>query len=156
MRGVIVTAMLVCALTCCTASVDSTGTSGTSGSAPQQPAPTAVQRSVQDAVDTLNAAAGGPVSGQQTALAGLLDAGQRSVQSNCAAATTTLELEPVYARLAAAPDWKPGSGTLSGPVYALPTLIRIFTGNRITGTDLTDLHVAIVDGRARFPALCSS
>ncbi len=115
-----------------------------------------MEQQVQRAVDSFNAAAGGPVSGQQAALSALLDDGQRSVQRRCAAATTTLEFEPVYARLAPAPGWAPRDGTLSGTVYALPTLIRIYTGDRVTGTDLTDLHVAVRDGRAWLPALCPS
>lgn len=111
---------------------------------------------MQRAVDAFNEAAGGPVPRQQAALAMLLDTGQRSVQRKCAEATTTLRLEPVYSRLAPAPGWKPTSGALSGTVYALPTLIRIYSGNRITGTDLTDLHLAVQDGRAKLPALCLS
>lgn len=157
LRGVTVAAALVYGLaSCLSAPIDSTGSLGESGPAGQQPTPTAEQQSAQFAIDTFNAAAGGPVSAQQRALAGLLDDGQRSVQSRCAAAATTLELQPVYARLAAAPGWKPSSGTLSGTVYSLPTLVRIWTGNRITGTDLTDLHIAVADGRARLPALCPS
>ena len=119
-------------------------------------APAELLTEVQRAVDSFDAAAGGPVSGQQSALAALLDDGQQAVQARCAAATTTLKFEPVYARLAPAPGWLPRQGTMSGAVYSLPTLIRIYTGNRITGTDLTDLHLAVKDGRARLPALCLS
>lgn len=138
------------ALTCCSSP---TGPA-TAVSSPQQTVAAPELQLVQRAVDSFNAAAGGPVSGQQTALAALLDTGQRSVQSKCAAATTTLRFEPIYGRLTAAPGWRPAAGTLSGTVYAVPTLIRIYTGNRITGTDLTDLHVAIQAGRALLPALC--
>ena len=127
-----------------------------SSTAPPAADPAELLTEVQRAVDSFNAAAGGPVSGQQSALGALLDDGQRSVQAKCAAATTTLKFEPVYGRLAPAPGWTPRQGTLSGEVYALPTLIRIYTGNRITGTDLTDLHLAVKDGRARLPALCLS
>ena len=42
-----------------------------------------------------------------------------------------------------APGWTPQTGALSGTVYALPTLIRIYTGDRITGTDLTTLHLGV-------------
>ena len=106
------------------------------------------------AVDAFNAAAGGSASGQQSALVALLDDGQRAVQGRCPASRTTVFLDPVYGGLTPAPGWRPAGGTLSGTVYALPTLIRIYTGNRITRTDLTDLHVAIDGGRVRFPALC--
>ena len=37
-------------------------------------------------------------------------------------------------------------GSLTGTVYALPTLIRIYTGDRITGTDLTTLHLGVQAG----------
>ena len=77
-------------------------------------------------------------------------------RNSCPAANNTISFEPVYARLAAAPDWKPTGGTLPGTVYALPTLIRVYTGDRITSTDLTDLHVSIDGGRAWLPALCLS
>jgi hypothetical protein len=139
------------ALTCCS----STPAGPAAGTSPPRPTVAATELQwVQRAVDSFNAGAGGPVSGQQTALAALLDSGQRSVQSACSAATTTLRFEPVYGRLAAAPGWRPGKGTLSGTVYAVPTLIRIYLGNRITGTDLTDLHVSVHAGRAWLPALC--
>ena len=88
---------------------------------------------VQQTIEQFNATAGGPTSAQQAQLA-----------------------TPVYARLAPAPGWKPTSGTLPGAVYSLPTLIRVYTGDRITSTDLTDLHVAIQDGKGWLPALCLS
>lgn len=109
---------------------------------------------IRQAINSFDAAAGGPVGAQQTVLLSLVSPGQTTVQRHCPVATSTITFDPVYARLAPAPTWRPGSGTLPGTVYALPTLIRIYTGNRITGTDLTDLHVAIADGRARLPALC--
>lgn len=142
---------LIGALTCCSFTP---ATPAVRTSSLQQAVAATELQSVQRAVDSFNASAAGPVSGQQTALAALLDSGQRSVQSKCAAATTTLRFEPVYGRLAAAPGWRPNKGTLSGTVYAVPTLIRIYSGNRITGTDLTDLHVSVQAGRAWLPALC--
>jgi len=39
-------------------------------------------------------------------------------------------------------------------VYALPTLIRIYTGDRITGTDLTPLHLGVTGGDAYLHSLC--
>lgn len=149
---------LISALNCCsTPSRPADALSSSTSQQQQHQLPTVATSElqlVQRAVDSFNAGAGGPVSGQQTALAAVLDSGQRSVQSKCATATTTLRFEPVYGRLAAAPGWRPAAGTLSGTVYAVPTLIRIYTGNRITGTDLTDLHVAVQGGRAALPALC--
>ena len=109
---------------------------------------------VQHTIEEFNATAAGPVTAQKAKLAELVSPGQAAVQSRCPAATSTISFEPVYARLAPAPDWKPTSGTLPGTVFALPTLIRVFTGDRITSTDLTDLHVSIERGRAWLPALC--
>jgi hypothetical protein len=111
---------------------------------------------VQQTIEQFNATAGGPTSAQQAQLATLVSVGQSSVQSRCPSASSTISFEPVYARLAPAPGWKPTSGTLPGAVYSLPTLIRVYTGDRITSTDLTDLHVAIQDGKGWLPALCLS
>ena len=153
LRAALVAVALTWGLAGCSSTLlDPTGATSTP---PRQIAvPADVQHDIEQAVDSFNAAAGGSVSGQRTALAALLAGGQRSVQRRCAAASTTLEFEPVYGRLAPAPGWTPSQGTLDGTVYALPTLIRIYTGNRITGTDLTDLHLAVQDGRAWLPALC--
>ena len=149
--AVVVAAVTVLATSCSTP----TSPAATAGSA-RSTVPNDVQAAVQHAVDAFNEAAGGPVPRQQAALAMLLDAGQRPVQRSCAQATTTLRFQPVYSRLAPAPGWKPTAGALTGTVYALPTLIRIYSGNRIIGTDLTDLHLAVQNGRARLPALCLS
>ena len=109
---------------------------------------------VQGAITAFDATAGGPIGAQQSAIAGLLADGQQNAQRKCPAATGTIDFEPVYARLAPAPDWQSATGPLAGTIYALPTLIRIYTGDRITGTDLTDLHLAVDNGRVRLPALC--
>jgi hypothetical protein len=114
----------------------------------------ATLRLVEDAVSSFNSTAGGPVATQQAALHRIVSAGQTAVQDKCPRASTTISFEPVYPRLSPSPDWRPPSGTLPGVVYALPTLIRIYTGDRITGTDLTDLHLSIQAGRVSFPALC--
>jgi hypothetical protein len=107
-------------------------------------------------IDAFNTTAGGPVAGQQAALDQLVSSGQSAVQSRCPPAKNTITFEPVYARLAPAPDWKPSSGTLPGAVYSLPTLIRVYTGDRITSTDLTDLHLSVEGGKGWLPALCLS
>lgn len=160
LRAAMVAAALAAGLTRCSSPparpVDALPPQSPSQSPSPSVAPAGAQAEIQRAIDAFNGKAGGSVSGQQAVLADLLDEGQRAEQDRCAAATTTLEFEPVYARLAPSPGWKPSHGALYGTVYALPTLIRIYTGNRITGTDLTDLHVAIQDGQARLPALCLS
>ena len=60
----------------------------------------------------------------------------------------------MYTGLRATPDWTGVDGTPAGTLYALPTLIRIFTGDRITGTDLTTLHIGVHDGAASITPLC--
>jgi hypothetical protein len=109
---------------------------------------------VAHTIEEFNDTAAGSVTAQKARLAELVSPGQAAVQSRCPTATSTISFQPVYARLTPTPDWKPTSGTLPGTVYALPTLIRVYTGDRITGTDLTDLHVSIEGGRAWLPALC--
>ena len=101
----------------------------------------------------LNAAAGS-VAAQQRVLATLVAPGQRAAQDSCPVATSTLTLEPVYADLAPAPDWRPGSGEFVGTVYSLPTLIRIHRDGRIVGTDLAELHAALADGGVGLTVLC--
>ncbi len=115
-----------------------------------------VEAMVRRTIDAFNATAGGPVSAQRSELLALLSPGQRSVQRACPVATTTIRFEPVYAWLAVATGWRPAGGTLPGKIYTLPTLIRIYTGDRITGTDLTDLHLAVQGTSAQLPALCTT
>jgi hypothetical protein len=52
----------------------------------------------------------------------------------------------------------PSGSSASGPgtEYLLPAFITIYTGSRITGTDLTTLHLWVDDGSARTAALCVS
>ncbi len=119
-------------------------------------APESATTAVQQTIERFNATAGGPVATQEARLASLVSVGQASVQSRCPPAHSTISFEPVYARLTASPEWTPTSGTLPGAVYSLPTLIRVYTGDRITSTDLTDLHVSIQGERSWLPALCLS
>ena len=94
------------------------------------------------------------MANQQKVLAELVDPGSATVLGKCPPTTATLRFEPVYAALRGAPEWRPASGALSGTVYALPALIRIYTGDRVTGTDLTTLHLGVRDGEASLTALC--
>ncbi len=132
-------------------SVAASAPSGTPGTGNPATAEVAV---VQEAIDRFNAAAGGSVAAQQSVLSGLVSPAQAAEQHACPPVTVTISMQPVYARLAASPGWRPSSGTLPGTIYAVPTLIRIYSGDRITGTDLTDLHLAIDDGRMTLPAVC--
>lgn len=113
-------------------------------------------RSIRSAIVAFDASAGGPAADQQRLLQNLVAPGQRAGQQECRTSQTTLSFEPVYADLAPSPHWRPAEGTLPGTVYSLPILIRIFTGSRLTGTDLADLHVSVQDGRAMFSTLCVS
>jgi len=113
-----------------------------------------IQLAVEAAINTFNAEAGGAAAAQQAVLKTLVAPGQATAQKACAAATSTVRLEPVYSRLAVSPGWMPASGTLEGTIYVLPTLIRIYTGTRVTGTDLSALHLAIGRGQMHFPAIC--
>ena len=68
------------------------------------------------------------------------DDSARAALDDCPPATTTLRLEPVWGGLRSASSGAANSGAES---YALPTLIRVYTGDRITGTDLTTLQLTV-------------
>ncbi len=112
------------------------------------------EQAIARTIDRFNAAAAGPVAGQQTVLSDLIDPALVGGLDKCPPATATLRFEPIYPALRPAPDWTPRTGALGGTVYALPTLIRIYTGDRITGTDLTTLHLGVHDGEAYLTSLC--
>jgi hypothetical protein len=116
--------------------------------------PAGDEQAIARTIDTFNAAAAGPVAGQQTVLSHLIDPALVGGLDKCPPATATLRFEPIYQALRPAPDWTPRTGALGGTVYALPTLIRIYTGDRITGTDLTTLHLGVHDGEAYLTSLC--
>jgi hypothetical protein len=112
------------------------------------------KRAIKATIDTINATAGGSVAGQQAVLAAVVDPALSDAFGHCSPATTTLRFEPVYTGLRATPDWIAADGTPSGTLYALPVLIRTYTGDRITGTDLTTLHLGVHDGAAFITPLC--
>jgi len=116
--------------------------------------PSGDAQQIQQSMNRLNAAAAGAVSDQQQVLHALVDPGLSAALDQCPPATTTLRFEPVYAGLRPSPGWTPSGGELSGTVYALPSLIRIYTGDRITGTDLTTLHFGVNSGEAFLTPLC--
>jgi hypothetical protein len=112
------------------------------------------EHAIARTIDRFNAAAAGPVAGQQTVLSDLIDPALVGGLDKCPPATATLRFEPIYPALRPAPGWVPRQGALGGTIYALPTLIRIYTGDRITGTDLTTLHLGVHDGEAYLTSLC--
>ena len=125
----------------------------TTAAAPSAPAGQDEQ-AIRSAIDAVNATAGGSVAGQQAVLATIVDPALSDAFRHCSPATTTLRFEPVYTGLRATPDWTGADGTPAGTLYALPVLIRIYTGDRITGTDLTTLHLGVHDGAASITPLC--
>lgn len=133
----------------------STSTPGTAGGSPGSAIPLQDGQAIRATIDTINATAGGSVTDQQAVLASVVDPALEGAFRGCSPPpTTTLRFEPVYAGLRATPDWTAANGTPGGTVYALPVLIRIFTGDRITGTDLTTLHLGVHDGEASITPLC--
>lgn len=118
--------------------------------------PTDDEQAIRTIIDRLNNTAGGAVPDQQGALAAVVEPGSAGALDDCRAATTTLRFLPVYSALRPSPEWTPRKGGLTGTVYALPTLIRIYTGERVTATDLTTLHLGVVAGEAFLTPLCVS
>jgi len=99
------------------------------------------------AVDEINRAAGDPTA-QRRVLEQLVAPAQADEQRHCPQTTNTLTLEPAW------PSVSPRSGTPGA--YLVPTLLRVHTDGRITGTDLTALVFTVQSGRARTPTLCVS
>jgi hypothetical protein len=141
----------------CTADVpDSGGTPQPSTElAAASDVPVADAQSIRVTMQALNSSAAGGVAEQQATLATVVEPALAKALDDCAPATTTLRFEPVYRGLRPAPGWTGTSGSLTGTVYALPTLIRVFTGDRITGTDLTTLHFGVQAGEAFITPLCA-
>jgi hypothetical protein len=156
-----------------------TGTSTATGSsafAPRPELPPADLAAIRGVIDRINATAGGPVADQRTALEDLVVADQAAKQRSCPPASGTISFEPAYpsvrrasvasggGAVAASGGLASGStaGTAESPdgddgtEYLLPAFITIYSGSRITGTDLTTLHLWVQGGVARTAALCVS
>ena len=116
--------------------------------------PAADEQAIRGTIEAMNSAAADGVAGQQAALAALVEPALAKALDDCAPATTTLRFEPIYGGLRTAAGWAGSGGSLAGTVYALPTLIRIYTGDRITGTDLATLHLGVQAGEAYLTPLC--
>lgn len=97
--------------------------------------PPAAADAVRATIDAVNAGAGGSAADQQQLLASLVDPDHRAEVVGCPTATTTVRFEPIYPGLRAL--------DVESDSYALPTLIRIFRGDRAAGTDLTTLQLVI-------------
>jgi hypothetical protein len=132
-----------------------TGTTAPGTTAPDSAGvPPGDSAAIRHAIDAINAGAGGPVSVQRSVLAHLVSPALAAALRNCPPATTTLRFEPVYAGLRPTPAWSSPHGAPAGTIYALPVLIRIYTGDRITGTDLSTLHLGVHGHRAAITPLC--
>jgi hypothetical protein len=147
-------ALIVAALVSISACTPSPSQVVTTQAAGSTSIPADDEQSIARTIDRFNAAAAGPVAGQQTVLSELVDPALIGGLDKCPPATATLRFEPIYPALRPAPAWTPQTGALGGTIYALPTLIRIYTGDRITGTDLTTLHLGVHDGEAYLTSLC--
>lgn len=121
----------------------STSGPATSSAGAADPTALAAARRVFEQV---NAEAGAAPARQRSVLERVVDPAQRTNQRECAAAVTTVRLIPAWSQVRRAPD-----GHL-----IVPSLVRIFTGTRITGTDVAIIDVTISAGQAGLPALCVS
>lgn len=115
----------------------------TSGVLRPDPAALAAARQVFDQV---NAEAGASPARQRSVLERVVDPAQEANQRGCAAAVTTVRLVPAWSAVRVAAD-----GHL-----IVPSLVRVFTGTRITATDVAIIDVTITAGQAGLPALCVS
>lgn len=100
---------------------------------------------IRSTIDALNAGAGDGPAAQQQVLTELADPGRRSELDDCRPATRTVWFEPVYRglRIADEPMVAGADPDPDGVTYALPTLIRVATGDRRTATDLTTLLITV-------------
>ena len=122
------------------------------------PAPPADVDAIRATIDAVNATAGGPVADQQAQLFAHVDPARRDEAQRCPTATTTVRLAPVVQGLrelagppvasAAADSAVSMAPDPRATVYGLPTLIRIFSGDRLIGTDLTTLRLIVRDAGA--------
>lgn len=157
-----------------------TAASGATAAPADEAVPAADVTAIRTAIAAINATAGGPVPQQRAVLQRLAAPAQAATQRACPTARSTLSFQPAYRDLRLMPSsfttigaQPPGTRPLepgptsphvteappnpgAGTALLLPTFITIYTGDRITGTDLTTLHVWVAGGVARTGALCVS
>jgi len=155
--AVVVTALL--AVTACRSTPGPAPEPSTSARAPAGGAASPAQiEAIRTTLDAVNATAGGPVADQQAELIAHVDPDRRDEARRCPPATTTVRLETIDQGLRALPEpsTDPAAGSTDTPdssgaadpgstTFALPTLIRIFAGDRLVGTDLTTLRMVVRD-----------
>ncbi len=113
------------------------------------PVPARAVSVIKTAIDAVNATAGGAPAAQRAVLRRLVDPARALDLRGCPAAKTTVRFEASWGDLRADPNG-------AANTYVLPTLIRIYTANRITGTDVTTLLISVSGQRAQLPPLCVS
>lgn len=106
--------------------------------------PEADRAAIDSTVAAVNATAGSTPADQRTVLEAMVDPARLEQQRSCTPAVTTIRFEPAWPDLRRTGDGR----------YVLPTLIRIYNGTRITGTDVGALDIVISAGQARLPPLC--
>ncbi|WP_154674324.1 hypothetical protein [Nakamurella lactea] len=98
-------------------------------------------------IDAVNAVADTDPARQRAVLQALVADDRAADQRSCAPATTTVRFEPVWTGLRPDPNGSPNT-------FVLPTLVRSYTGGRITGTDTAALLISIFSDGAHLPPLC--
>lgn len=109
-------------------------------------------QAIRSAVQELNSTSAGPVAAQQAVLRELVDPAELSTLDGCPPTTSTLRFEPVYPGLRPIDD----AGDPASTRYALPARIRVFTGDRITATDLTTMQLEVRQNAAFVTPICVS
>lgn len=111
--------------------------------------PAATVTAIRAAIDAVNAAAGGTPAQQRAVLQKLVDPARAQDQRGCPTAKSTVRFDASWDDLRADPNG-------AAQTYVLPTLIKIYTADRITGTDVTALVISVSGRRAQLPPLCVS
>ncbi len=138
---IILVAAAAAALGGCTGPGVDSGTPGTTAAA----VPPAALAALQATVAAINDSSGSPAA-QRAVLDRLAAADHAAEQRRCPRATTTIRLEPVWSDVRELPG--------QPSVYAVPSVVRVSTQGRITGTDLTSLVMEVDGARAATTALC--
>lgn len=113
------------------------------------PVPADTLSAIRAAIDAVNATAGSTPVLQRAVLQKLVDPARAQDQRGCPTAKTTVRFEASWDDLRVDPNG-------AAQTYVLPTLIKIYTADRITGTDVTALVISVSRQRAQLPPLCVS
>ena len=164
---VVVLAVVLAGCTAGDPAVQAGGSAGTAASAgsgipdpagvtdPSGPVGGAELAAVTALITRINDAAGS-VTDQQAVLRAAVHPDFTAGQLACAPATIAVRLDPVFDELRPDAGWRPAgsSVTPSGLLLRVPTLVEVYSAGLRTGTDLTLLRVAVLDGTAHTFPLC--